>query len=62
MDDIRDSLRAFLEQNPLWDRDVFAVQVTDFREFAVEIRLLATNSRAPRVFTPRCEIREYLAA
>ena len=62
VDDIRDCLRAFLEQNPLWDRDVFAVQVTDFREFVMEIRVLATASSAPRVFDLRCEIREHLAA
>ncbi|PZX41927.1 small-conductance mechanosensitive channel [Roseinatronobacter thiooxidans] len=61
VEDIRETVAAFLNQNPLWDRDVFAVQVTDFREFVMEIRILATASSAPRVFDLRCEIREHLA-
>ena len=61
VEDIRETVAAFLDQNPLWDRDVFAVQVTDFREFVMEIRILATASSAPRVFDLRCEIREHLA-
>jgi len=59
---IRQTVADFLDKNPLWDRDVFAVQVTDFREFVMEVRILASASSAPRVFDLRCEIREHLAA
>lgn len=58
---IRQSVAAFLDENPLWDRDVFAVQVTDFREFVMEVRILASAGNAPRAFDLRCEIREHLA-
>lgn len=61
LNEVRESVAAFLDQNPLWDRNVFAVQVTDFREFVMEVRILATASTAPRVFDLRCEIREHLA-
>lgn len=62
VDDIRESVAAFLEENPLWDHDVFAVQVTDFREFVMEVRILATASSSSRAFDLRCEIREHLAS
>lgn len=62
VDHIRKSVTAFLDQNPLWDRDVVAVQVTDFREFVMEVRILASANNAPRAFDLRCEIREHLAA
>lgn len=61
IDEIRKTIAAFLDKNPLWDRDVLAVQVTDFREFVMEVRVLASASSAPRVFDLRCEIREHLA-
>lgn len=61
VEEIRKSVAEFLDKNPLWDRDVFAVQVTDFREFVMEVRILASASSAPRVFDLRCEIREHLA-
>lgn len=61
VDHLRKSVAAFLDQNPLWDRDVIAVLVTDFREFVMEVRILASASNAPRAFDLRCEIREHLA-
>ncbi|MGY6706230.1 mechanosensitive ion channel family protein [Roseinatronobacter sp.] len=59
--DIRRTVAAFLDENPLWDRDVVAVQVTDFREFVMEVRVLASASSAPNAFDLRCELREHLA-
>jgi len=59
--DIRRSVAAFVTENPHWDGDVFAVQVTDFREFVMEVRILASASNAPRAFDLRCDIRAHLA-
>ncbi|CDZ28366.1 mechanosensitive ion channel family protein [Neorhizobium galegae] len=42
----------------LWDKRVVAVQVTDFRENVMEIRILVSASNAPRTFDLRCEVRE----
>ncbi|WP_071796797.1 mechanosensitive ion channel family protein [Natronohydrobacter thiooxidans] len=58
---IRQSVAGFLVDSPLWDRDVFAVQVTDFREFVMEVRILASAANAPKAFDLRCGIREHLA-
>lgn len=54
--------RAIVEASPLWDRDVYVVQVTDFRERVMEVRILASARNAPRAFDLRCDIREKLIA
>lgn len=46
--------------NKLWDGKVYAVQVTDFRERELELRVLVSARSAPRVFDLRCEMREAL--
>ena len=57
---LRAEARRIVEASPLWDRDVFVLQVTDFRESTVEIRILASARNAPRAFDLRCELREKL--
>jgi hypothetical protein len=42
----------------LWDKRVVAVQVTDFRDAVMEIRILVSASNAPKTFDIRCEVRE----
>jgi small-conductance mechanosensitive channel len=59
---IRAKARQIVEESALWDRDVFALQVTDFRERVMEVRILASAVNAPRAFDLRCEIREKLAS
>lgn len=60
VEEMRAEARRIVEASPLWDRDVFVLQVTDFRENVVEIRILASARSAPRAFDLRCEIREKL--
>jgi hypothetical protein len=60
VDEIRNEARRIVEQSKLWDKTVFAFQVTDFRTECVEIRILATAGSAPEAFDLRCEIREKL--
>lgn len=58
----RAEARRIVQASHLWDREVFVVQVTDFLERVVEIRILASASHAGRAFDLRCEIREKLLA
>lgn len=55
---IRPQLAALLEQHPLWDRQIKAVQVTDCKPDTVEVRLLMGARNAPQAFDLRCDIRE----
>jgi small-conductance mechanosensitive channel len=57
---VRGKVEEIVNTSPLWDRKVVAVQVTDFRESVMEIRILASSSSAPKVFDIRCEVRERL--
>jgi small-conductance mechanosensitive channel len=60
VEEIREETKRIVEQSKLWDRTIFAFQVTDFRTECVEIRILATAGSAPEAFDLRCEIREKL--
>jgi hypothetical protein len=55
---IRAKVEEIAAASKLWDRRVVAVQVTDFRENVMEIRILVSASNAPKTFDVRCEIRE----
>jgi small-conductance mechanosensitive channel len=61
-----DVLRAKVEEiaasSPLWDHKVVNVQVTDFKETAMEVRILVSASNSSRAFDLRCEVRERLAS
>jgi small-conductance mechanosensitive channel len=61
IDAIRTKLDEILRQSKHWNGDVGVVQVTDFRETVMEVRILASASNAGRAFDLRCEIREKLA-
>jgi small-conductance mechanosensitive channel len=60
VEEIRKEAKRIVEQSKIWDKRVFAFQVTDFRSDSVEIRILATAGSAPEAFDLRCEIRELL--
>ena len=57
---IRAEAQRILEATPLWDRRVFAVQVTDLKERSMEIRVLMSAANAGSMFDLRCLVREAL--
>jgi small-conductance mechanosensitive channel len=59
---IRDKVRQIAEASPLWEGGVVAVQVTDFREFTMEVRILISARNAGRTFDLRCQMREQIVA
>ncbi|ODN72241.1 mechanosensitive ion channel family protein [Methylobrevis pamukkalensis] len=60
--EIRKQVTAIARTSPLWDGKVAHVQVTDFREHVMEIRILVSASSAPKTFDIRCDMREQLIA
>ena len=59
---IRKEFLRLLENNPLWDRQVAALQVTDTTERCIQVRGLVSASSSGRVWDLRCIIREQLIA
>jgi small-conductance mechanosensitive channel len=61
-----EAVRAKVEEiaaaSTLWDRRVVNVQVTDFRQSTMEVRILVSAGTSPRAFDLRCEVREKLIA
>jgi small-conductance mechanosensitive channel len=62
VDIIRTKAREFVEADPLWNGEVFAVQVTDTRPTCIEIRILMSARDAPTTFDLRCHMRERIIA
>lgn len=60
--DLRAEAKRLVQQSKLWDQEVFVLQVTDFTNTEVEVRVLASASSAGRAFDLRCELREGLLA
>ncbi|MET4698660.1 small-conductance mechanosensitive channel [Constrictibacter sp. MBR-5] len=60
--ELRAELERVVQSSDLWDGRVVALQVTDFRENTMEIRMLASASNAGRTFDLRCEVRERMVA
>ncbi len=59
---LRTKVKEIAAASPLWDRKVVAVQVTDFKQEVMEVRILVSASNSGRAFDLRCEVREKLAA
>lgn len=59
---IRKKVEEIAANSPLWDRKVAAVQVTDFKEAAMEVRILVSARNSGGAFDLRCEVREKLIA
>ncbi|MFW0715578.1 mechanosensitive ion channel family protein [Pedobacter sp. N23S346] len=56
---LRQELTRLLTSNPLWDKRVNVVQVTDTnKDGSIEIRFLMSASNSSRAFDLRCEVRE----
>lgn len=56
--EMRSKLDEIVQTSALWDRKVSVVQVTDFKEETMEVRILVSAASAPRAFDLRCEVRE----
>ena len=57
---LRAKAKEAAEAHPKWDRKVFAVQVTDFRENVMEVRVLVSASDSGKLFDLRADLRETL--
>ena len=57
---LRARAKEAVEAHAKWDRKVFAVQVTDFRENVMEVRVLVSASDSGKLFDLRADLRETL--
>jgi len=62
IDAVRQKIDEIARASPLWDGKVVNVQVTDFKETSMEIRILVSASTSGRTFDLRCEVREKLVS
>ena len=58
---IRAQAEKIAKGSTLWDGNLVSVQVTDFRETVMEVRILVSAANAGDAFALRCEVREKLA-
>jgi small-conductance mechanosensitive channel len=59
---LRNRFEEIVRANPKWDGRALALQVTDTKPDAIEVRVLATAANAGLTFDLRCDIREALLA
>jgi small-conductance mechanosensitive channel len=59
---VRRELAEIARASPLWDGKVVNLQVSDAKEWAVELRALVSARNAPQTWDLRCEVREKLVA
>ncbi|KQR72183.1 mechanosensitive ion channel family protein [Pedobacter sp. Leaf176] len=60
---LRQEMTKLLSLNPLWDKRVNVVQVTDStKDGSIEVRFLMSASNSSRAFDLRCNIREAMIA
>jgi small-conductance mechanosensitive channel len=59
---LRAHYETVVRSNPRWDGRAFAMQVTDTKPDAIEVRILATARDAPTTFDLRCDLREAMLA
>ncbi|MDF2156584.1 mechanosensitive ion channel domain-containing protein [Algoriphagus sp. CAU 1675] len=57
-DALRKELDRILEGNPLWDKKVKVLQVTDAKEYTVESRILVSAKNSPTAWDLRVYVRE----
>ncbi|MBX0290326.1 mechanosensitive ion channel family protein [Hymenobacter sp. HSC-4F20] len=57
---VRAELQRTVESNPLWDRRVCVLQVTDSKERTLELRCLVSAANSSQAFDLRCAVREQL--
>lgn len=59
---MRAKLEEFVKESALWDGQVVNLQVSDAREFTIEVRLLVSSGTSPKAWDLRCEVREKMIA
>jgi small-conductance mechanosensitive channel len=57
---VRAKVEEIARASKLWDKRIVNVQVTDFRQNTMEVRVLVSAGTSPRAFDLRCEVREKL--
>ena len=62
IEEIRRIADKIVADSPLWDKRVYAAQVTDWKSETIEIRILVSSDTAGRLFDLRCEVREKILA
>jgi small-conductance mechanosensitive channel len=62
VDKIREKARELAENDPLWNGDVFTVQVTDTQPTCIVVRILVSARDSPSTFDLRCHMREQIIA
>jgi small-conductance mechanosensitive channel len=60
VEEVRAELSRLLQETALWDRRVSIVQVTNFTEQSVELRILVSAADSAQLFELRCLVREKL--
>jgi small-conductance mechanosensitive channel len=58
--EIRATLQELAAANPLWDRRLCLLQVSDAREHSLELRIIISASDSMRLMELRCQMREAL--
>jgi hypothetical protein len=54
----RKALKPIIENNPLWDKRFWNLQVSDTSEKTMQLRILATSADSSKSWDLRCKIRE----
>ncbi len=57
---LREELTRLLESNPLWDKRINVLQVTNASEKTIEVRALMSATSSGNAFDLRCNVREGL--
>ncbi len=60
IEEVRQQARKAAEASKLWDKDVFVLQVVEFTETTMQLRILVSAHDAAQAWDLRCEIREAL--
>jgi small-conductance mechanosensitive channel len=60
VDEFRAKAEEIVKKSPLWDGKAFTVQVTDFKDRTVELRVLLSAANSGAQFDLRCAVREEL--
>lgn len=59
---LRRKLEELVGESALWDKNVVNLQVTDFTDSTVEVRMLVSARNSPDAWDLRCEVREKMLA
>jgi small-conductance mechanosensitive channel len=62
VDELRKQLDVIVHADPLWDKKVCGLQVTNLSEHTMEIRCLMSSHNSSRNFDLRCNVREKMTA